>query len=522
MSQISFFNFLPRRKFIAVAGLLLSFAGSMLAQNPAVLSTVSPYSRFGIGDFIWNGSVQNTGMGGGGIGLRNDSLLPQYINLMNPASLTGHPLVAYEVALFSHNVKISDATGSANFNRTTLSHFAFAFPVTKWWGAGFGLVPYSQVGYNLTTQDTVSDLGTVTYKYEGSGGVNQVYFANGFRPFAGAPRNYLLSSKYDALRSANDTNTIRRQMRRRTNLSNISVGVNTSWLFGSMTNVRRDVFQDTAFAFNTKITKRTTFRDWYFTYGIQYSFRLKKSLNPLYVSLPDSSVLKKRWFKGDFSYRQKSGIDTAALWVKKPGIRVNVGLLFSLPTDINITTDLLAQTYKQFGTIEQIRDTIVNDDRLPGRITLPAMAGFGFSLKKDFKWTFQADYLTQFWSGLRYQGEDLGLKNSQRFTAGFQYQPKQAGRGKFMTVTQYRLGFRYYQTYLELKDTRLNEMSVNFSMSVPAPYRMRIGEPVGRATLTVEYGIRGTTSANLVREDFLRVTFGFTVNDRWFSHYKYD
>jgi hypothetical protein len=34
--------------------------------------------------------------------------------------------------------------------------------------------------------------------------------------------------------------------------------------------------------------------------------------------------------------------------------------------------------------------------------------------------------------------------------------------------------------------------------------------------------MRGTTEQNLIREDFFRVTFGFTINDRWFAHFKYD
>lgn len=520
MSQTSFSNFLQR--IVLLAGIFLFGFAEISAQNPAVLSTISPYSRFGLGDFQMNGGLINAGMGGGGIGLRNDSLIPQFVNLLNPASLTSHPLIAYEISLSSNTTKLQTSTQTGTFNRTTLGNFSLAVPVTKWWGAGFGLVPYSAVGYNVASTDEPAGIGPVTYKYEGSGGVNQVFLSNGFRPFAGAPRHYLLSEKYDRLRQIGDTTRIRKQIKARTNLSNISVGVNTNWLFGSLTNIRRDVFPDTAYTFNTKITKRTVFRDVYMSYGIQYTFRLPVSLNPLRGTLADSTILKTKWAKNRFTWQNKMQVDTAKIFIRKPGIRVTFGAVFSLPTDINVSYDLLGQTYKQVGTIEQFRDTVISNEGIPSRVTIPAMFGFGIGLKKDYKWLFQADYMMQMWSQYSALGENGNLSNSQRITAGFQYQPRMAGRGKYMSIVQYRLGAKWFQTALELNNTVLTETSVNFGMSFPTPFRTKLGEPVARTSFSVEYGYRGTTSNNLVREEFFRVSVGITINDKWFNRSKYD
>jgi hypothetical protein len=512
-------------KFIFLLGFLFVGITESFAQNPSVLQTVSPYSRFGIGDFQMNGGLLNAGMGGGGIGMRNDSLIPQYINFQNPASFSAHPLIAYEISMMSNTVKLKSGSTVETFNRTTLGNFALAFPVTKWWGAGFGLVPYSAVGYNVSNTAVIDGIGPVTYKYEGSGGVNQVFLCNAFRPFANVPRHFLLSQKYENFKLAGDSSGIRKSIRRRTNLANISIGIESSYLFGSLNNTRRDVFPDSAYTFNTKISKRTLFHDAYFNYGIQYTFQLKKSLNPLYTDTPDSMVTKTKLFHNRFYYKGKDGIDTAALFVRSPGIRVSYGLVFSLPTSINVSYDLLAQNYKQIGTIEQFRDTIVSRNGVDSTVTIPAMGGFGFSLKKDYKWMFQMDYMTQLWSQASFGSQNLGLKNSQRITAGFQYQPHQGGKSGFlgyMGVVQYRLGARYYKTSLDLNKMQLTEMSVNFSMSLPVPYRTKLGEPVSRGTINFEYGIRGTTQNNLIQENFFRVTFGVTINDRWFSHVKYD
>ncbi|CAN5193739.1 hypothetical protein BH09BAC5_BH09BAC5_06430 [soil metagenome] len=520
MSQTTLFKSFCFTLFFGVLG--FTSLTQLSAQNPSVLQTVSPYSRFGIGDFQMNGGIINSGMGGGGIGIRNDSLIPQYFNFSNSASLTSNKFVVYEIALMSNTVQLQNATDKAVFNRTTLSNFSLAFPVTKWWGAGFGLVPYSSVGYNVNTSDSIVGIGPVTYKYEGSGGVNEVFLSNGIRPFTSAPRNYLLSDKYSKLKLSGDTVAIQKQVGRRNALANISIGFQTSYLFGSLNNIRRDVFPDTAYTYNTKITKRTLFRDVYFNYGIQYSFRLKKSLNPKYINMNDSIVTGEKWCKNKFYYLNNGRTDTAALFVKKPGINISFGAIFSTPTKINVTNDWLGQTYRQIGTLESFKDTILDSLGYKSYVDIPAMFGFGIALKKDYKWMFQADYMMQMWSQAGEGGTSYGLKNSQRITAGFQYQPKQLGRGNYITAIQYRLGVKYFQTGLDIRNVMLNESSVNFGMSLPVPYRTKLGEPVSRATINFEYGMRGTTDQHLIKEDFFRVTFGFSINDRWFSHYKYD
>ncbi len=492
------------------------------AQNPSVLSTVSPYSRYGLGDFQFNGGLINTAMGGGGIGLRNDSLIPQYINIANPASITSHQLVNYEIGLTSNTVKVENTTGSGTFNRTTLSHFAMAFPVKKYWGAAFGLIPYSAVGYNVAVQDSIQNIGSVQYKYEGSGGISQVFLANAIRPFGGMPRKFLLSSDYDALRAAQDTNAIRSKMKFRNHLSNISVGVNVSYLFGSLVNIRRDVFPDSLQTFNTKITKYTTFKDVYVSGGLQYTFRFPLTLNPAYIALEDTAVTNTKVFGNAYYFKTNNILDTAKLFIRKPGVRITFGAVFAAPNALVVSYDLLAQTYKQIGNIELVKDTVVNDLAVASRVNLPMMGGFGFALKKDYKWMFQADYTVQMWEDFTYLGNPVGLKNSQRVTAGFQFQPNLAGRGNFLGATQYRLGARWYQSYLELNNIRLTEMTVNFGMAFPLPYRTRMGEPISRISLNFEAGQRGTTDGGLLKESFIRATLGLTINDRWFMRYKLD
>ena len=61
-------------------------------------------------------------------------------------------------------------------NNASLSHIALAFPIKKWWGASVGLIPFSSVGYKISDEQDITNIGTVKYLYQGTGGINQVYF----------------------------------------------------------------------------------------------------------------------------------------------------------------------------------------------------------------------------------------------------------------------------------------------------------------------------------------------------------
>ncbi|MCU0434050.1 MAG: hypothetical protein MUC87_11395 [Bacteroidia bacterium] len=495
---------------------------NLTAQNPAVLQTVSPYSRFGLGELNYLAGPVNQGLGGGGIGLRNDSLLPIYINHANPASLTSVPITTYEISLVSNTVQLQNATSTGTFNRTSLGQMTLAFPVKPWWGASLGFAPYSTVGYNVVNSAEEPNIGTVTYKYQGSGGINQVYTSHAFRPFTGLAKRYQLSDKYELQRRAGDTTAMKTKMARLNALGNISIGVQVSYLFGATNNVRRDEFPDSLFSYNTRVTRSILFRDVYATFGLQYGFIFHKALNPIYENLPDSAVTDKSVFKNTFTYTAGGKSQTAPLFVKRNGIRGTFGLVFAPATELTVSYQLLADRYKISNGGERILDTVLNFNGIPGRVRMPPMFGVGFAFKRDYRWMFQADLMAQQWGSLTILDVNPGLRNSLRATAGFQIQPKPAGRGNFFTAIQYRIGARYHQTSLTFNNVGLNEVAVNLGFAFPLPYRTRLGEPVSRVSLALEAGQRGTIENNLVKESFFRVSLGVTINDKWFNRYRFD
>ncbi|MBL0104722.1 MAG: hypothetical protein IPP51_13710 [Bacteroidetes bacterium] len=130
-------------------------------------STVSPYSRYGIGDLTTNGYARNMAMGGISAGL-NQSF---FINSANPASYSNLWFTVFEGAVNFEEVQLNTATTKQYSNSASLSYFDLAFPIkAQKWSMGFGLSPYSKVGYTIeqTVATPYNDAEIHTYK--GSGG----------------------------------------------------------------------------------------------------------------------------------------------------------------------------------------------------------------------------------------------------------------------------------------------------------------------------------------------------------------
>ncbi|MCM4166923.1 hypothetical protein KCTC52924_01779 [Arenibacter antarcticus] len=147
---------------------------SIYAQN----STVSPYSYFGIGDLRATNSVENQMMGG--LSVYGDSI---HINLNNPAAYSKLGLTTYTAGLSRKEYSFKTNTSKESSSVSNLDYLSLGFSLGKGLGLGFGIIPYSSVGYNFQSERTVSGQGTVLESYSGSGGINRVYVSLGYEVF---------------------------------------------------------------------------------------------------------------------------------------------------------------------------------------------------------------------------------------------------------------------------------------------------------------------------------------------------
>ena len=140
---------------------MLIITGVATAQN----GTTSPYSFFGIGEIKFKGTAENRSMGG--INVFSDSI---HLNIQNPASVANLKLVSFTSGGSYKYVNQQTETDSQYASATTLDYLALGIPMGKF-GASFGILPFTSVGYKLE-----SDGDSSFTQYRGTGGMNKVFF----------------------------------------------------------------------------------------------------------------------------------------------------------------------------------------------------------------------------------------------------------------------------------------------------------------------------------------------------------
>ena len=172
------------KRILVLACLFLTFMAQ--AQD----ATSSPYSFYGLGDQKFKGTIENRSMGG--LSVFQDSI---HINLQNPAQYAHLKRTTLATAATFQTTNLKTNEQNENARRTNLDYLAFGFPMGKF-GAGFGLMPYTAVGYQVTA--TAADNSNLTRAYEGSGGVNKAYLGGGYKInknfSVGAEFNYYFGS----------------------------------------------------------------------------------------------------------------------------------------------------------------------------------------------------------------------------------------------------------------------------------------------------------------------------------------
>lgn len=150
--------------------------------------TSSPYSRYGIGELNLRTFGQGTSLAGTSIGIRST----YHINPANPASLTAIPRQTFilEAGLSSKFTTMESNASSDKSSATNIAYFGFAFPITKWMGMSIGFMPYSNIGYKISSTQNINNnqkelYATANMQYEGSGGLTQYYISTGIKPFKG-------------------------------------------------------------------------------------------------------------------------------------------------------------------------------------------------------------------------------------------------------------------------------------------------------------------------------------------------
>lgn len=223
---------------------ILCLLGSFfLLANKAIAQDNSPYSRYGLGDLHNNQNTVNRGMGGVSQAFSD----PQSVNFINPASYSSLLLTTFDVGVEGGARSITDQGAKFSSGFGTLSYLQLGIPlITNKWGLNLGLRPVTRVSYNIQESHNSTFFDTLrvpmTSKYEGSGGLYQLYAGTGVR------------------------------------FGHFSVGVNLGYLFGNIENNTRLAFPDPNVYASHRMF-RTTYNSFFYKVGVQYRAKVAKDMD---------------------------------------------------------------------------------------------------------------------------------------------------------------------------------------------------------------------------------------------------
>ena len=221
-------------KVIFLFGLIM-FPALLFAQFNN--NTSSPYSRYGLGELHPYGFGRSTAMGGASIASRNN----QQINLANPASFDAIDSLGFmfEFAIDAKYSKFKENFGSVTASDANFQYFAMNFQISNRMGTSLGLVPFSDVGYNVVVQQDIENTGPVTTTYYGAGTISNAFLGLSVQPF-----------KF------------------------LSVGANLNYFFGMLNRNAEVVFSGAADFYNMQQYKSLRVNDFSFDFGAQATIPL--------------------------------------------------------------------------------------------------------------------------------------------------------------------------------------------------------------------------------------------------------
>jgi len=235
-------NFWSRYKIIIV----LMFGGVVLYGQPKFNS---PYSRIGLGD-LWNSNYATLN----GMADLSAAYHDAYnVNLNNPASLGHLYSTSFEVGVRSKYGNLKSSTEELGIWSGNLAYLSLGFPMKNPvsrvldrdeskvnWGMNIALLPYSNVGYLVETEETRPEIDLIKYSFQGTGGTYKLLWGNGVK------------------------------------VNDISFGANIGYLFGKIEQNQEVRFDSLFASYRDLILTDISHSGFIWNFGAQYDIKFKK------------------------------------------------------------------------------------------------------------------------------------------------------------------------------------------------------------------------------------------------------
>lgn len=373
----------------------------------------SPYSRFGIGDLVNQYFAQQAGMAGQSAAFHD----PFHLNLLNPAAYAHLKTTAFETGLYAKYSHSKSSRATQDYWTGNLNYLALGFtlksPINQvldkvqspWqFGMGFALTPYSLVGYNVQTRDTLENIGDVVNRFEGNGGTYRLQWSNG--------------AKY----------------------KNTSFGATLGWMFGKTIYENTTQFLDsttnqTSRNFQDNRREDLGINGFVWNLGVQHDFVLQYAENDKIT--PSRTITIGATGEGQHNMRLRGN----QLVIRSRG-RLSNGQYLN-------------------------GDTLFNNDSIRQTLTLPSTFTVGIQYVKANKLKIGGQIGLENWSQYRNEIRPDRFRNTFSASAGLEFIPDHLSYNNYSKRVRYRLGAYYRQDPRSAGGQDLNDLGLTFGFGFP-------------------------------------------------------
>ena len=205
-------------------------------------------------------------------------------------------------------------------------------------------------------------------------------------------------------------------------------------------------------------------------------------------------------------------------FVFTPGINyfgnISENFYLSFGATYQFAADLNARSFQSLRRTDLANEVIAEDtlqNNIEGTVSLPSVATIGFSMGKQFKYTIAGELSLQSWSDYTGFNGEQPLADAMTMRFGGDFTPDITSVSSYFNRITYRAGVFYQQLPYQLAGNQIEEAGITAGFSLP------VGRGLSSMNLAVVYGVRGYNVDDLISEEYIKFSFGITVNDRlWF------
>ncbi|HVV55936.1 MAG TPA: hypothetical protein VHC47_11445 [Mucilaginibacter sp.] len=318
-------------------------------------------------------------------------------------------------------------------------------------------------------------------------------FSFGLLPYSDLGYSYKQSQKGFGTSSSVDTNAVNYIYSGEGGLSkmylgygfgigrHLSVGANFSYIFGSLKQYQSTEFPQLPGALDSRVEEDNKINGINFDYGAQYTI--------------------------DFSTTK----------------HLILGYSASVGSKLNVQNGYIVSQYyyDASGNQNVAADSLVNIQNPGAKLQLPRINHFGIAFQKQSNFLVGIDYTMGKWSDLSIAGENAGLQDNKMINIGGEWTPNVNALSNYLALLNYRLGFIYEQTYLDVNNVNLKRYAVTFGLGVPLPHD-RASSAFYQVNFSAEVGKRGTLTNGLIQENYVNFHLSFLLNDLWFQRFRFN